>query len=278
MQKILAISGGIDSVSMLHMLRHDPAVVVAHFNHGIRENSDADEAFVRNLAASYQLPFISKTEKLGPHCSEAHARERRYKFLNALRVKHRGKIYTAHHQDDLVETIAINLLRGTRWRGLVPLDDPRIHRPLLGMTKNDIYQYATKHGLIFRHDSTNTEDHFLRNRVRNALINLDPKIKHQLLALYNQQKTLKPAIERTLQRILPDDDIYERNWFSNLDEAIAIEILRAGLLKSNHTVTYPQLLDLLAAVRTYATNKKFNLPGDNFITIRKTAFSLKPHR
>ncbi|MCL1839795.1 tRNA lysidine(34) synthetase TilS [Candidatus Saccharibacteria bacterium] len=271
MRKVLAISGGVDSVSMLHMMHNDPDVIVTHFNHGIRPNSDVDEAFVKQLAESYHLTFVSKKENLGPNCSEAHARNRRYEFLNQVCQEHQGEIYTAHHQDDLVETIAINILRGTGWRGLVPLDNPKIHRPLINMTKKDIYQYATKSNLIFRHDATNTEDNYLRNRIRHALINFDSK---QLIKLYENQKTLKTEVDQILQNVLPKNHIYERSWFVYLDDNIATEILRTGLAAVNRSATQPQLKDFLAAIRTYQTNKKFNLGNNYLVTITKTQFKL----
>lgn len=274
MHKILAISGGVDSVSMLHIMRHDPTVIVAHFNHGIRENSDADEAFVQELAKIYQLPFVSKKENLGWNCSESHARERRYGFLKEVCQKHHGKIYTAHHQDDLIETIAINILRGTGWRGLIPFGNTEIHRPLVNTTKNDIRQYAAQHNLIFRHDASNTDDQYLRNRLRCQLDKLSSEQKHRLIHLYYQQKSLKSSVVQALQDILPNDNIYQRNWFINLDDAVAIEILRAGLAKVNHTATRPQLVDFLSAIRSYGTNKKFNLGNGYLVTMGRKNFQI----
>ena len=269
MQKILAISGGIDSVSLLHMLRSDPDVIVAHFNPGVRVDSDLDAAFVQQLAKRYHLPFKSKKDLLGPSCSEAHARSRRYTFLNQLCAKHNGKIYTAHHQDDLLESIAINLIRGTGWRGLVPFSDPNIERPLLHLTKKDIYRYASQHGLTFRQDSTNTADSYLRNRVRNLLSNLDPAVRSQIFELYFKQKDLKSEIDNIIEKLLPDNNVYPRSWFVDLDDNIAIEILRAGLAKIGLSATRPQLTDFLSALRTYAPQKKFNLSHDRLVTISR---------
>jgi len=267
MKKVLAISGGVDSVSMLHMMRHDPEILVAHFNHGIRQNSDADENFVQQLAKSYGLPFTSKKAHLGPSCSEATARQHRYNFLNEVCQKNHGEIYTAHHQNDLIETIIINLVRGTGWRGLVPLDDPQIHRPLINMTKSEIYQYAAKHNLIWRHDPTNTEDHYLRNRIRHQNIKFD-------IELYQKQKQIKQTVDQILQDILPPNNTYERSWFLDLDDNLAIEILRAGLAKIDKSATRPELADFLHAIRTYSTNKKFNLNSDHLVTIGRTTFVL----
>jgi len=276
MYKVLAISGGVDSVSLLHMMRSDPSVIVAHFNHGIRPCSDLDAKFVQQLAESYQLTFVSQKEVLGPNCSEAQARNRRYHFLKSVCSQYSGTIYTAHHKDDLIETIIINLLRGTGWRGLVPFGDIAIQRPLLQMTKNDIRRYAIKHNLSFRHDSTNTDDCHLRNRIRATLRDSNPALKDQILATYDRQTTLKLAIDEILQDIIPQDHIYQRRWFFDLDDNIASEILRFGLARVNRTATRPQLLNFLSAIRTYSANKKFNLSQDYLITLDRAQFTLSP--
>ena len=150
--KILAVSGGIDSVVMLHYLRDDPEVIVAHFDHGIRPNSKDDCAFVERLAKQYNKPFCYERQELGENCSEATAREKRYEFLNRIAKEHNGKIYVAHHADDILESIAINILRGTGWRGLAPMANQNIERPLIDWPKSQIYRYATEHNLSFRQD------------------------------------------------------------------------------------------------------------------------------
>ncbi|MDR0591118.1 MAG: tRNA lysidine(34) synthetase TilS [Candidatus Nomurabacteria bacterium] len=271
--KVLAVSGGVDSVVMLDMLASD-AAVVAHFNHGIRPDSDEDEALVGNLAKKYGLKYEHVKEDLGSGASEELARERRYKFLREVAARHGGKICTAHHADDVVESIAINLIRGTGWRGLVPLDSPDIERPLLGMFKVDIREYAEEHGLEWREDSTNSSMDYLRNRVRHALQRMALQDKQDILRLYREQKTLKQQVDALVQEMLSVDDIYERAWFTDLDEAVALEFLRAALEKVGRSATRPQLKGFLQAIRTYETGKKFNLPGDFLVKMGKTRFRL----
>jgi tRNA(Ile)-lysidine synthase len=118
---VIAVSGGVDSVALLHALTKRPALdmIVAHFDHGIRPESAQDAAFVRTLAESYGLPFVTDRVELGPDASEASARQARYSFLRTLQRQYDAtSIITAHHQDDLLETAIINLLRGTGRRGL----------------------------------------------------------------------------------------------------------------------------------------------------------------
>ena len=236
MYKILAVSGGIDSVVMLHLFREDKEAVVAHFNHGIRENSNDDEEFVKKLASAYSLPFYSAKANLGKNCSEAKARERRYDFLNRVALENKGKVYTAHHKNDLYESVAINLLRGTGWRGLVPLDDSNIVRPLINWTKQDIYRYAARWQLSWRQDQSNCEAQYLRNRVREQfLVNVEFNVdkRKALDILVDEQRILKAKIDDLEAELMSGRKEIEREWFRDIDDTTAIELLRAFLAKEN---------------------------------------------
>ena len=116
MSKILAVSGGIDSMVMLDIFK-DEDVVVAHFDHGTRPSSLNDATFVRNQAAKYQKVFQAARGELGEGASEDAARKARYQFLHDIARQYQpAEIYTAHHLDDLIESIIINIMRGTGWR------------------------------------------------------------------------------------------------------------------------------------------------------------------
>ena len=116
------------------------------------------------MSQKYNLKCVIRREELGANCSEAFARERRYIFLKNLATQYKAKIYTAHHADDLLESIAINVVRGTGWRGLVPFRDPLIERPLLNWFKKDIYLYAAKNNIIFDSLNNNLNIHLYGNK------------------------------------------------------------------------------------------------------------------
>lgn len=262
MKYIVAVSGGVDSVVLLHKMvqeaKHE--LIVAHFDHGIRPDSAADAQFVEALARRYHLPFITKREELGPHASEAYARTRRYLFLRAQAKQHQATIITAHHANDAVETIAINLLRGSGWRGLAVLDSPDITRPLIFTTKREIYNYALKHKLEWVEDSTNAQDIYLRNRVRRHVGKLEGESTQQLLRLQSQQVRLKSKINAELKPFVQPDNRYKRYLFTMQDTAVGSELLRAAVLAAvGNSPTRPQLERALIAIKTAQVGTTFEL-------------------
>lgn len=275
MKKLLAISGGVDSVCLLHMMKDDPEVLVAHFNHGTRPSAKTDQEFVKQLAEKYQKPFFTAEKHLGEHASEETARAARYDFLRTTAREQNAKIYTAHHLDDLIESIAINLSRGTGWRGLVPLGAEDIERPFIAqkLTKADLLRYAAEHRLTFREDPTNHEDYYLRNRLREQLKTLSKTQKSALIELYEQQKLTKTAIDQILRTLAPEDRTYQRAWFKN-DET-SLEFLSFAAKSAKIPLTRPQLENFLTAILTYAPEKSFNLPKNRLVVLHKAHFVLK---
>jgi tRNA(Ile)-lysidine synthase len=164
---IIAVSGGVDSMVLLNILYKKISteaqsqnivlsVVVAHFNHGIRQDSKADETLVQKTAKKYNLPFEVGYGRLGKNASEQKARNRRYKFLETIKTKYSADaIITAHHQDDFIETAFLNILRGSGHRGLAAMKvNQQVKRPLLHVNKESILRYANKHRIKWIEDST----------------------------------------------------------------------------------------------------------------------------
>jgi tRNA(Ile)-lysidine synthetase-like protein len=256
---IVAVSGGIDSVVMLDILarQKDYELIVAHFDHGIRDDSHLDAEFVEGLAKKYGLKFESKREELGQKASEELARDRRYKFLREIAGKYSAKIVTAHHIDDVVETIAINLLRGTGWRGLAVLDSD-ITRPLTDKTKSDLIEYAKINNLSWREDSTNLGDKYLRNQVRKKLAKLNDDFKFQLLGLWAEQKALKNKINEEVSNLIGDGPGYSRYFLTHVGDKVAVELLRHI---TSAKLTRPQIIKLLHAIKTIAAGKTYSAGG-----------------
>jgi len=180
---IVGVSGGIDSItlfSILHSLGYN--CIIAHCNFHLRQDeSMRDEDFVRNLALSHSVPFYSIDFDTNKYASdqkisiEMAARELRYNWFNELLKSHNAQaIAIAHHADDSIETLLINLTRGTGLRGLVGIAPRNNHivRPLLCCTREEIENYVVEHELKYVQDSSNTSNIYLRNRFRNEVLPL----------------------------------------------------------------------------------------------------------
>lgn len=248
MKYVVAVSGGVDSVVLLDMLakNSDHELIVAHFDHGIRPDSANDAAFVAALCQRYGVRSVTERAELGPNASEEQARLERYAFLRNVAAEYTATIATAHHQDDMVETIAINLVRGTGWRGLAVLNDPSIYRPLLGMRKAELYNYATKHGLEWVEDETNRSEAYLRNRLRAQLHVLSDDARTRLVELWSEQRSLAELIARESDRLATTS----RYFMTMIDEPCAQEILRQVLAGAGLSLTRPRRRRVLHAVRT----------------------------
>ncbi|HET8884203.1 MAG TPA: tRNA lysidine(34) synthetase TilS [Candidatus Saccharimonadales bacterium] len=263
MRYLVAVSGGIDSVVLLDKLASsgEHELIVAHFDHGIRGDSADDARFVSVLAALYGLPFVSTREELGEGASEERARHRRYAFLRQAARMHEAMIATAHHADDVIETIAINIQRGTGWRGVAVLTTPGIERPLLAMTKADIRAYALKKRLEWVEDSTNASEKYLRNRLRHRITaQLSSQQKQAAQAIWQQQLALKTAIEQELANYSNAQGEYSRYYLAQIDEQSASELLRAAIMaKTNLSPTRPQLKRALLAIKTARPRTSYEL-------------------
>ena len=215
---ICAVSGGADSVAMLrclHSLADELSVTVsaAHFNHRLRgAESDRDEAFVRKICEKWGIPlFVSSGDvsdyaaETGKSIEEA-ARELRYAFFAKLD----GVIATAHTADDHLETVLMNLMRGTALKGLcgIPPIRDNIIRPMLCVSREEILAYLEENSIDHVEDSTNAEPHCVRNRLRQDVIPLlraenpsiaDTVLQNSLL-LREQEAYLAVQAEALLQK------------------------------------------------------------------------------
>jgi tRNA(Ile)-lysidine synthase len=182
---LVALSGGIDSTCLLHLLLELKSeipfdVAVAHFNHQLRRSAAGDERFVRNVARRLHLRLAVGRRDVKAYAGarklniEESARALRYDFLKAAAERLKAnKIATGHNLNDQAETILIRLIRGTGPRGLggiSPVIDGKIIRPLIETPRRAIQAYARAHDLAFCVDETNADKRYLRNKIRLGLI------------------------------------------------------------------------------------------------------------
>lgn len=241
--------------------------IVVHYDHGIRGKASAEDAeFVRQQCRNYGVTVQCGYGKLAAATGEAVARQYRYDFFRRVaeaiaRDDEPVYLVTAHHQDDLLETIALNIVRGTGWRGLAPMNQPRVLRPLLDVAKAELVGYAIEHGLTWREDQTNDSPRYLRNRLRALLASRSPDDKVKLIRLYERQKHLRRQIEQELEHhcarhITRDKQgqlVLRRYDLIMLPADVAIEILRR-LTKG--WLTRPQLGQLLLFAKVGRSGKQ----------------------
>ncbi len=274
MKLILAVSGGVDSMALLTMYAHAD-IIVAHVDHGTRKSSAKDADFVRQKCQELDLKFYETKLELGEGISEELARKKRYEFLKTIQEKEGGTLCTAHHLDDVLESIAINLIRGTGWRGLTPFYGDELVRPFIisKMWKRDVLKFTGEHGVCFRQDPTNYEADYLRNRVREKMAELDETTRVNIIYLFEKQNKLREKIEKSVTELAKQTvvgkNFHKKELFLVADEKAALEVLREICLMRGHGLTRKQLGDFLLAIRTYAPHKKFNLPKNHFVTILK---------
>ncbi|HET9721962.1 MAG TPA: tRNA lysidine(34) synthetase TilS [Candidatus Saccharimonadales bacterium] len=236
---VIAVSGGVDSMVLLDLLSKQPNIelIVAHFNHGIRKDSDLDEELVKKEAEQRGLPFTTGRGELGPKASEAVARHARYEFLESVRQKYQAdSIITAHHQDDVIETAFINLLRGTGHRGLTAISsNESVVRPLLNIPKLKLVKYAKKNNLAWREDSTNEDTRYLRNKIRqNHLARLSPQDRGTIISYFDKVAKMEIEINHeiaTLSHKIMKSDQINREKFIGLPFSAGNELVRYWLLK-----------------------------------------------
>lgn len=175
---VCAVSGGADSMALLYAFylladKLKISLSAAHFNHCLRmEESDRDEAFVRDFCQKWGIPFYCGYANVvaGEKGLEAAARDARYAFLRTLP----GKIATAHTADDNAETVLMHMVRGTGLKGLGGIAPVRgdLIRPMLGLTRKEVITFLEEYSIPYVQDSSNDTDAFLRNRLRHHVVPL----------------------------------------------------------------------------------------------------------
>lgn len=283
---VVAVSGGVDSVVLLDMLVSQSKktvlpnleLIVAHFDHGMREDSAEDAKFVGEIAKVYGMPFETDRVELGAGASEAVAREARYGFLKSVQKKHQAvAIITAHHQDDLLETSIINMLRGTGHRGLHSLkSQDGLLRPLLHLRKTDIHEYAKEHNLKWREDSTNQDTGFLRNKIRLDVITKgDADWRSKMLGHIEKAGDVGSKLDREIDALLghvlrSGQFSLSRNWFVKLPHVVANEVIVAMLRKLKVVDIDKTLVERLTLqIKTARPGKKLDIDKNHYILMTK---------
>ena len=200
---VIGVSGGPDSICLLHVLNEikkqiDFEIYVAHINHMIREEADEETEYVKKFCNQIKVECyvkkidVQKQAKEEKRGSEETGRKIRYEFFNEILEKTKSnKIAIAHNNNDKIETIIMNILRGTGMpglRGIEAIRNGKYIRPLINIERKEIEKYCEENNLNPRYDKTNNENFYTRNKIRNIVI---PYIKQEF----------NPNIEKVLNRL-----------------------------------------------------------------------------
>lgn len=215
---IVGCSGGPDSMCLLDILtKNRYKVICAHVDHNIRKESKSEREFLQSYCNDRDIPFEYVELKKIKRANESYYRNKRYKFYKELAKKYNTRyISTAHHGDDLVETILMRLTRGSSfygYRGFSKYYEEKEYiyiKPLIFYTKEDIEDYLKKNKIPFVLDKTNMEDKYTRNRYRHHLLPFLKKENGRVNKKFLEFSEEIEEVENLLSKLV--DDALDRNY------------------------------------------------------------------
>ena len=242
---VVGVSGGPDSMALLYILNEfkakmDLKLICAHINHGKRNESDEEEAYVRKYCKDNNIIFeCIKITKWGDDNFENEARSARYNFFEELIYNYDAKfLMTAHHADDLIETILMRIVRGSTLKGysgfsrIVNKENYRIVRPLYTLTKDEIVKFDKINGIKYYIDSSNNEDSHTRNRYRHTILPFlkkeNPNVHKKFIkfseTLIENSAFIDKEANRVFNRVF-QDGVLVIDKFKELDQVIQTKII-----------------------------------------------------
>lgn len=284
---VVGVSGGPDSMCLLHILLRlkkalELNIIVAHVNHNTgRSGQILDEKFVRDYCKNNNLTFETTIiDDYGDDNFHNEARSFRYNYFHKLVKKYNAKyVFTAHHADDLIETILMRIVRGSTLRGysgfskIVKMDDYTIIRPLINVTKDDIYKYLDDNNLKYRIDDSNFKDVYTRNRFRKYIVpqlkkedaNVDEKFYKFSKTLIECNDYIDLQAKKIYNKVCPQN-IINISEFLKQEHIIQIKIIYM-MLEKNYQDDLMLLTDrhtelILNLIKSEKSNCSIHLPNN----------------
>lgn len=242
---VVGCSAGPDSMALVDMLlkireKYSLSLIVAHVNHNLRKQSVQEEEYLRNYCEKHHIMFEGMViTEYGDDNFHNEARNIRYDFFEKVVYKYHAQyLMTAHHGDDLVETILMRITRGSNLNGysgfkkIVDMEGYQIVRPLLVYTKQELEEYDKKNHVMYYIDSSNAKDKYTRNRYRKYVLPFlkeeDPKVHLKYLkfstVLNEANQFIEHERDKALKKVIHDDSL-EIEEFKKLDLFIQKEVL-----------------------------------------------------
>jgi tRNA(Ile)-lysidine synthase len=284
--KILAaVSGGIDSIvlcELLHQLKYSFAI--AHCNFGLRaDDAEADQLFVKKLAKKYDVPFYTENFSTRAFAEQEHistqmaARTLRYQWFEQVRQQEGyDYIATAHHSNDTTETILLHLTRGTGIAGLhgIPSKNGHIIRPMLSVSKDDIFEFVTDNKLIWREDVSNETTKYQRNKIRHDVIpalkeinpNLESTMLHTAERISHAEAIVEAYIEQIRQESIKEAEDAVYISLVPMQNATGLPVVLHELLRP-FNFSYSVILELVEAL-VGISGKQFDSPTHTLVKDR----------
>ena len=263
---LIAISGGIDSVVLVHLLHQlNFDISLAHCNFKLREKeSDLDEEFVLKLSQKTSNQIFTKSfntkkfAKENKQSTQIAARNLRYNWFKELIKKHNFDfVLTAHHADDNLETFLINLTRGSGLDGFtgIPALNGNIIRPLLVFSREEIIAFAKENNIDWREDASNASIKYIRNKIRHKIVPVLKEINHNLLETFSKtlenlqesKQIIKDKIEEVSTEIIIKENTISKIDILNLQKLSNPKAYLYQLLKASNFTEWNDIHNLLSA-------------------------------
>lgn len=302
---VLGISGGPDSVCLLHILNRlkeklDIELYVAHLNHQIRGiEAQKDALYVADICEKMGITYFLKSIDVPKYCKdnglsiEEGARKLRYEMFNEIKQKTKSnKIAIGHNLNDQAETVLMRIMRGTGLQGLRGIEYSRengIIRPLLDVERKEIEDYCEIHNLNPRIDESNLENIYTRNKIRLELIpymkdNFNTNLIESIVRMSNNLRTDSDYIEsdaeekfKNICKVSSDSVEVDINSFNKLHNAIKVRVLRKGIksiLGDTNFIDQKHIDDVMEFESESKINKMLTLPRGVFVYRRKNSILL----
>ena len=283
---VIGCSSGPDSMALVDMLlkirdKYNLFLVIAHVNHNVRKESDEEAEFLKDYCFINKLLFESMIiEEYGDDNFHNEARNIRYNFFENLVHKYDANyLMTAHHGDDLIETVMMRIVRGSNlngyagFRNIVDMDGYKIVRPLINYTKKELEEYDQENEVKYYIDSSNDKDKYTRNRYRKYLLpflkqeEMDVHLKFLKFSnfLNDASKFIEKVRDKTIKRVMEDEKILIDRFLEE-DQFIQKEILYYLLSEFYQDdlilVGDKHIEIILDLINSRKSNSFINLPND----------------
>ncbi|MHB8509604.1 MAG: tRNA lysidine(34) synthetase TilS [Candidatus Dormibacteria bacterium] len=265
---VVAFSGGPDSTALLHALAGlsralSVRVVAAHFDHCWRPGSEADGEHASEVCGVLGITLYRGSAGPAPGRTEEAARRARHRFLEGVAAgQGAATVALGHTADDQAETVLMHLLRGSGLEGLaaMPIREGVRFRPLLRVTRERVLAYCGRHGLVPLNDPSNSDEAFLRNRVRHTVLpvleGLNPRVREAFNRLAEAAAVEHSAIVEWARRFLEGVDPTSRAAFRALPAAVQVEVMRSIWGAASGGGPPPGGMSRLQAATTFVSEKR----------------------